>query len=451
MPACRFTFVAFAALSAALALAQNPPTDANWPQFRGPAASGIGGGAVPSDSWNAESGANIRWKTALPGLGLSSPVVWGDRIFVTTAVGDAEQSLRVGLYGDVQPVDEAVPYSFRVLCVDRKSGAIVWDQEAHRGVPKIKRHTKASHANSTPATDGRHVVAFFGSEGLYCYDVDGKLLWKKDLGLLDSGWYTFRSAQWGFGSSPVIVDERVIIQCDVQEGSYLAALDIKDGREIWRTDRNEVPTWSTPAVHRTPTRSQIICNGWRHIGGYDLETGKELWLFEGGGDIPVPTPVVAHGLAFITNAHGAMAPIYAIKLDAEGEIVIPEEGASGRYVQWFRARAGNYMQTPLIVGDLAYFCRDNGILTAYRATTGDEIWKQRLGGGNTGFTGSGVASGDRLFFTSEEGDTYVLKAGEKYELIAKNSIGEYTLSTPAVSDGLLLLRGHKHLFAVGAK
>ncbi len=422
----------------------------NWPSFRGEAATGISSSGATPTTWNVESGESVRWKTTIPGLGHSCPVIWGDRIFLTTAVGpNPDPELKVGLYGDIAPVQESDPQKFTVVCLNKKSGEVLWQQVAHEGVPKVKRHTKATHANSTPATDGKHVVAFFGSEGLYCYDVDGKLLWSKDFGLLDSGFYMVPQAQWGFGSSPVIFDGRVVVQCDVQSNSFLAAFDVRDGRELWRTERTDVPTWSTPTVHRGANRVQVIVNGYRQIAGYDFETGKELWTLTGGGDIPVPTPVVAHDLAFITNAHGAMAPIYAIRLSATDDITPADEDEPGQHLAWWTPRKGNYMQTPLVVGDYLYGCTDNGILTCLDARTGEQKFRKRLGEGRSGFTASGVSADGKLYFTSEEGDVYVLRAAAEFEELGKNALGEVCMATPAISDGTLYFRTQRRLIAIG--
>lgn len=420
----------------------------NWPQFRGVEGLGIAAGRQAPLTWDADDGTNIRWKTAIPGLGLSSPIVWGDRIYLTTAVpASGSAGLKVGLYGDIQSVRDDTPQSWRVLCIDRKNGAILWNVEACSGVPKIKRHTKCSHANSTAATDGKHVVAMFGAEGLYCFDAEGKLLWKKDLGVLDSGFFAVKGAQWGFGSSPVIHDGKLILQCDVQEDSFLAAYEIATGKELWRTPRKDVPSWGSPAIYEHEGKKRIAVNGWKHIGGYDFATGSEVWKLVGGGDIPVPTPIARDGLIYITNAHGSMRPLYAIRTSARGELT-PVEDAPAEHVAWWHRNVGNYMQTPLIVGDLLYLCFDNGILSVYERDTGNLAYKQRLGGGNMGFTSSGVASGDRLYFTNESGDTFVVQTGREFKLLATNSIYESCMASPAVADGVLYLRGEKHLFAI---
>ncbi len=241
-----------AQLAATLALAflALPAMASDWPSFRGPQALGIAPDTAELPvTFDVAAGDGVAWKTEIPGLGHSSPIVVGDRIFVTTAVRkDGDQSLKVGLYGNIAPVQDESEYDFRVLALDLTDGKVLWSRTAHTGVPKIKRHTKASHSNSTPASDGQHVIAMFGSEGLYAYSTGGELLWKKDLGVLDSGFFQVPGAQWGFASSPLIHDGMVIIQADVQKDSFLAAFEIETGRELWRTPREEVPTWSTPAI-----------------------------------------------------------------------------------------------------------------------------------------------------------------------------------------------------------
>lgn len=435
-------------LSCGAAHADGSPAG-RWPQFRGPQASGVAEGAALPATWDVSTGKGLRWKTRIPGLGHSSPVVWGDRVYVTTAVGpESDANLRVGLYGDIAPANDVGEQEWKVYCLDKSTGAIIWEQTAHRGVPKVKRHTKATHANSTPATDGAHVVAFFGSEGLYCYDAGGRLLWKKDFGVLDGAYYAVPAAQWGFGSSPVIHDGRVIVQCDVLKDSFLAVLDIKDGNEIWRVPRDDVPTWSTPAVCTTSDPPQVIVNGMRHIGGYDLGTGKEVWKMTGVADIPVPTPVLGHGLVFITNAHGAQPPIYAIRTTARGDITPAGDATSSEHLAWSNKR-GVYMQTPLVLGERLFTCTDNGILTCYEAQTGKTIKRMRLGEGGEGFTASLVAGDGKIYATSEEGRIYVIDATSLDKPEPPNEMGEVCMSTPAISDGMLLIRGQKHLFAIG--
>ena len=431
------------------ALGGSPAVAGDWPSFRGPGASGLGSGTTATE-WDVAQGINLLWKTEIPGLGHSSPVIWGERLFVTTAVprtGDSE--LKVGLYGDIAAHEDERQHAFKLLALDRVSGELLWERTAHAGVPRVKRHLKSSHANPTPATDGERVVAFFGSEGLYAYDLDGELLWNRDLGVLDSGYFQVPTAQWGFASSPILHDGKVIVQVDIQKGSFIAAFDAADGRELWRTPRTEVPTWSTPAVAPytggDSPALQVVANGWKHIGGYDLETGKELWKLVGGGDIPVPTPVHADGRIVITSAHGAQRPIYVLGTGARGEIT-PEHPA----MLWWEERAGNYMQTPLVHDGLGYFCLDNGVLSVFDMTTGERLYQQRLGAGG-GFTSSPVAADGKLYITSERGETHVLALGREYRELAVNELGETLMSTPAIADGVLYFRARNHLFAIGAR
>lgn len=423
-----------------------------WPSFRGPRASGVMEGFSTAVEWNVEKQENIAWKAPISGLGHSSPAIWDQRIFITTAVRkNGPSELKVGLYGDIEPINDATEHTWKLYCLDQKSGKVLWEQAVLAGVPKLQRHPKSSHANSTPAADGLHVVTLFGSEGLYCYAAEGNLLWKKDLGSLDSGYYMVPEAQWGFGSSPVIHKDKVIVQCDVQKGSFLAVFSLKDGAEVWRRSRVEVPTWSTPAVHEIGGKAQIIVNGYRHLGGYDLATGEEVWKMSGGGDIPVPTPIFAHGFFFITNAHGGRAPIYAIRAAAKGDITGRGQETSSEHVAWSLDRRGNYMQTPLVYGEYLYCCHDTGVLSCFEAKTGSQLYRRRLGGGRSGFTASPVAAAGKLYFTSEDGDVYVVQAGPEFKLLATNTLGETCMATPAISEGTLFFRTRGHVVAVAER
>jgi outer membrane protein assembly factor BamB len=394
---------------------------------------------------------NVLWKTPIPGLGHSCPVVWGNKIFLTSAISVAKKApLKVGLYGDIASADDNGEQKWMVYCVDRKSGKILWERLAHQGIPKTPRHTKATHCNATAATDGKRLVVCFGSEGLYCYDLNGKPLWKRELGVIKTGYYVMPGGgDWGYASSPTLADGKVILQVDSQKDSYLAAFDASNGKPLWRTSRDEVPTFSTPTVVTEGGKSQIVVNGYKQIGGYDLADGKEIWKLKGGGDVPVPTPIFANGLIYITNAHGRMAPIYAIKPSATGDITPKEEETSNDYVAWMARRDGGYMQTPLVLGDYLYVCRDNGVLSCFKAKTGEKVYQERLGTGRTGFTASGVASYGKLYYTSEDGDIYVIQGGPEFKILGTNSIGEVCMATPAISDGVIFWRTQDHLVAIG--
>jgi len=441
-------------LWSALALAATSAQDGvQWPSFRGPGASGVAEGFGAPVEWSVPEKEGVAWRVEVPGLGHSSPVVWGRKLFVTTAVpkqGVAELSSLYGSegYGSGDSVEDEGPQEFKLLCFDKRSGELLWENALHEGVPKTKRHPKSSHASSTPTCDESRVIAFFGSEGLFCCDHEGKLLWKRDLGVLNAGAPGQPQYEWGFGSSPVLHEGMVLVQCDVQDQSFLMALDAADGSELWVAERDEDPTWCSPAVYIAPEggTSQVIANGYKHVGGYELETGKPLWNLAGGGDVPVPTPVVADGLIYFTSAHGRMAPIYAMKPSARGEISMdPEESDA---LVWIHPRRGIYMQTPLIYEGQVYACSDGGILASFDAQTGEMIYRERLGSGGAGFSGSAIATDGLIYLTAEDGGVHVVSAGPEFEQVGVNDLGETCMTTPALSEGVLYFRTQHHLLAV---
>ncbi len=421
-----------------------------WPQFRGPQASGVAETGIPA-RWNVETGENIRWQTPIPGLAHASPIIWGNRVYLATAVRPGQAALKVGLYGDIASANDQDSHQWRLIAIDKTSGKILWDKLGHEAIPRVKRHTKASHCNSTPATDGRRIVAFFGSEGLFCFDMDGKLAWKKDLGPMDSGYYQVPSAQWGFSASPVIHEGKVIVLCDIQTNSFLALFSLDDGKELWRTSRKDVPTWSTPAIAKVGDEAQILVNGWHHTGGYDFATGKNIWKLDGGGDIPVPTPIIARGFAYFTSGHGRFRPMRAIRLEAKGDITPADPGATNVFIAWAHARQGTYMQTPILVNNLVYGCLDNGVLTCFDAHTGAIRYNGRLGDGAEGFTASPVSDGRQLYFASEVGNVYVVAATDKFSVATTNHLGETCMASPAISDGAIFFRTRNQLIAVGSE
>lgn len=446
----RLGFIAFltTCLTQAGVLTAAPP---NWPSFRGPGGTGVAIGQNPPTTWDVEKGTNIKWKTPLPGLAHSSPVVWGNQVFLTSAVSsNKDPYIKVGLYGESPDHPEEIVHDFRLYCLDLNSGKILWEQSAHKSIPKVKRHIKSSHANCTPATDGKHVVAFFGSEGLYCYDMNGRQLWQTDLGYLDAGAFNAPEVQWAFASSPIIYQGQVIVQCDVNNQSFIASLDVKTGKEKWRTPRDAHPCWGTPMVLATPQRTQIVVNGYTNMGGYDFKTGTELWRLSGGGDVPVPTPYVAHDLIFMTNGHGRLRPIYAIKPNATGDISLKDDARSNEYIAWSRPKRGSYIPTTIVYEDYLYVCDDRGILTCYVAKTGEQKYRKRISQ-NKGeaYSASPVAAGGHIYFTSEEGVIRIMKSGPTFSPALVNSMGELCLATPAIANDMLLVRTNKHLFAIG--
>ena len=421
----------------------------NWPQFRGPGATGVVEGTARPVKWDAATSQNVRWKTPIPGLSHASPVVWGNKVFVVSALSSGKDETRFGLYGDVKPVKDDPQHVYKVYALDKTTGKILWERVAFEGIPKVKRHPKSSHAAATPATDGNYLVINFGSEGLYTYDLDGKLLWQKDLGVLDAGWFYDVDYQWEYGSSPIIYKNMVIVQADIQKNSFIAAYDTLTGKELWKTPREELPSWGSPTVYEGKLRSELITVGPKAIRGYDPATGKELWHLGPMSEITTPTPFVAHDLIFVTSGYTPVQPIYAIRPGGSGDLTLQEGKDSSDFIAWSKQRGGPYMPTPIVYGDLLYTCSNQGVLTAYNAKTGERVYQDRLGGTGGAFTASPVASDGKIYLSSEDGDVFVVKAGPKYELLAKNPVGEVMMATPAISDGLLIVRTVSHLYAFG--
>jgi len=424
---------------------------AHWPQFRGPSASGLDDSRALPTRWNVESGENIRWQTPIPGLAHASPIIWGDHVYVATAVKPGQAELKTGLYGDITPLEEKEPHQWRLLALEKATGKVAWNTLALEAVPRVKRHPKATHCNSTPATDGKHIVEIFGSEGLFCFTMDGKLAWKKDLGPMDAAFFAVPSAQWGFGSSPVIHDGKVIVQCDVLTNSFIAAFNLADGKELWRTPRTDVPTWSTPTVVETNARKIIAVNGWHETAAYEFSSGKRLWHLDGGGDIPVPTPIFAHGLIYLTSAHGRFRPLRAIRPDATGDITPPDPGQTNQAIAWAHARQGNYMQTPIVIDDLLFACQDIGFLSCLNARTGEIKYGERLSNRGQGFTSSPVSDGRHLYIASEPGTVFVVPVSDKFSITATNEMQESCMSSPGISDGVLFIRTQSKLVAIGPR
>jgi hypothetical protein len=422
----------------------------NWPQFRGPGAGGVVEGKPAVVKWDVPKALNVRWKAEIPGLAHSSPVVWGNKVFITTAVTTgAKDETRYGLYGDVAPVKDDPKHIWKVYALDKFTGKILWERVAYEGVPKVKRHPKSTHADSTPVTDGKYLVALFGSHGLYAYDLNGKLLWKQDIGVLDSGWFYDPDYQWEHGSSPIIYRDLVIIQADVQKDSFIAAYSLKNGKLVWKTPREEISSWGTPTIYEGKTRAELITNGSKAIRGYDPLTGKELWRLTPNSEVTAPTPFVARDLIFITSGYAPIQPIYAIRVGATGDITLKDGATSNNFIAWSKQRGGPYMPTPVVYGDILYTCSNQGVLTAYNADKGDRLYQERLGGKGGAFTSSPVASDGKLYLSSEDGDVFVVKTGPKYELLSTNPVGEVMMASPAISDGMIFVRAHNHVFAFG--
>lgn len=436
------------------------PRPARWPQFRGARTAGVADGHALPRQWDVTKNEGVRWRTRIPGLSHSSPIVWGDRLFVATAVATgAEASLKIGLYGAGDSADDMREHAFQLWCLDLEDGRPIWVRTATRVVPKFARHTKATHADSTPVTDGKHVIAVFGAQGMFCYGMDGDLRWKVELGELDVGPHNAMDLHWGYASSPVIAGGKVIVQADVKKDPYLAAWDLATGKLAWRKARDDTTSWATPTViGETTAKAQVIVNGCKHMGAYALADGKEIWRMAGGGGLPVPAPVVAGDLLLLTSNHRPLVaghpikPIFAVKRSASGTLPVPQPDEPGAQVAWVRSRVGLYIQTPLVYRGLVYLCQTHGVVRLLDAVTGEQRGgRHRLGRGRVGFSASAVAGDGKVYFTSEEGDVWVVKAGQEFEILATNPLGEICMATPAIARGTLLFRTRHHVVAIGGE
>jgi outer membrane protein assembly factor BamB len=424
----------------------------NWPSFRGPQASGIAEQQNLPDRWDGKKGENILWRTPIPGLAHSSPVVWGHRLFVTSAVSsDPNATFRPGLYGDGDASKDRSHHRWVIYALDKRTGKVLWERVAHQGAPADKRHIKSTYANSTPATDGRIVVAWFGSQGVHAYDLNGRFLWKVDLGRLDLGAYDIPTYEWGPASSPIIWNNLVILQCDTQKDSFILALDADTGKTVWKTERDELPSWGTPTVAVTSAGPELVANASNYIRAYDPRTGKELWRIGRSSKITAPTPIFSDDMFVIVSGRAPERPVFVVRAGARGDLTLPEGKANSEKIVWSRTGRGSYMPTPLIYNGILYVLANNGLFDAYNLRTGEELYRQRLPLVGSGFSASPVASDGKLYLSNEDGEMLVIAAGEKFTHIATNSMGEMLMATPALSDGVMYVRTSASLFAVGRK
>ncbi len=415
----------------------------NWPQFRGPNAAGIAEGARLPERWSATE--HVAWKTAIPGRGWSSPIVWGDRIFVTSVVASGEiEPARKGLYFGGERPASAAEHRWMVYAVDWATGKIVWEREAHRGAPPVARHLKNSYASETPVTDGERLYVYFGNVGLFCFDLSGKLLWSQrwDVRPMRYG--------WGTAASPVLHQGRLFVVNDNDEQSFLIALDARTGRTIWRVDRQERSNWATPFIWENDRRTEIVTPGTGKIRSYDLD-GKPLWELGPMSSITIPTPFARFGLLYVASGYvgDPVRPVYAIRPGASGDITLAKDQTTGEFIAWHLPQGGPYNPSPLVYGDYYYTLYDRGFITCHDARTGREIYaKVRIDPETSAFTASPWAYNGRIFALSEEGDTYVIQAGPDYKLLGKNRLNEFSMATPAIARDSVLLRTDSHLYRI---
>ncbi len=415
----------------------------NWPQWRGPESQGISSENNLPSEWTATK--NIVWKTPIPGRGHSSPIVWGNNLFVTTAIQGpvipGAKTLQhftadggVFLHPDV--VGGEYEHAFKVLCFDTDTGKILWERTAYKGRVYDGRHRKNTYASPTPVTDGKYVYVYFGAEGVYCYDFDGNLVWKGSLGQI-------ATMGMGVGTSPVLWGDLVIVQCDQDNGidSFLAAISKKTGEEVWRVKRAAFESWSSPIVVATKKRTELVVNSRELVISHDPATGEELWRSDGVGVNPVPTPVTGHDLVVVSAGAGQKRAM-AIRLGGSGDVT----GTS--QIAWQYNKGTAHITSPILYGDYLYLLTDNGIVTCLDAKTGEVQYRDRVPG-PAKFSASPVAFDGKILLTSEEGESFVFTAGPNYELLSTNSIGEQVHASPAIAGGKIFIRGERNLYAIG--
>jgi len=409
----------------------------NWPQWRGPDSSGISAEKNLSSEWSSTQ--NIRWKTPLRGRGHSSPVVWGRRIFLTTAIeGEVEPGVQAPkhmlrekefLHPDSVGADRV--HTLKVLALDADSGKMLWERDAYQGAIYDNRHRKNTYASPTPVTDGRHVWVYFGSAGLYCYDREGKQVWKASLGKLGT-------MGMGVAASPILFEDLVIVVCDQEfsgEGSFVTAVDKKTGQTAWRTPRKSPVSWSTPLLVRTPRRTELVVSAADAVVSYDPATGKELWRSAGVTGNAIPNPVAGHGMVFVSAGYPTKRAM-GIRLDGAASVV------------WKHDKGTAYVPSPILYGDYLYLMTDRGLLTCLDAKTGEVKYEGARPPVPASFLASPVAFEDKILISSEDGDTFVIKAGPVHEVLRTNSLGEPIYASPAIAGGRIFLRGEKNLYCI---
>jgi len=425
--------------------------EGSWPSFRGTDAAGVAEGMGLPETWDGGTGENILWQVSVSGLAHSSPVVWGDRVFVTSAVSaDENASFKPGLYGNGTASADRSVHRWIVQAFNKHTGDLIWERVAYEGTPNEKRHMKSTYASPTPATDGRVVVAYFGSQGLHAYDVEGNFLWRIDLGHVNVGAYNAPNIEWGTASSPHLWHGRVFLQVDTQEDDFLLSIDAATGEILWKTDRDELPTWGTPTVVSTSGEPELVTNGANFIRGNNPITGEELWRLGRSSKITAPTPIFTPEHIVVASGRGPERPIFVLRHGARGDLTLPDGETSSENIVWSIERRGPYMPTPLIYEGILYVLANNGVFDAYDLQTGEELYRQRIPHLGSGLSASPVAADGKIYLSSEDGDIIVVKAGPEFEHLGTNSMGELLMATPALSEGVMYVRSVDSLFAIGS-
>ena len=431
--------------SLASSLSAGETNKENFTRFRGQNGDGVSSDdpRLP-ETWSTTE--NVKWATDIPGWAWSCPTIWGDKVFLTTVVSEEENTKpSKGLYLGQGVRDPAKGiHQWLVYCMDINTGKVIWKKQAHKGNPVVPRHPKSTYGVETATTDGERLYVLFGDLGLFCYDLDGELLWQHNI-TPEKTFYDY-----GAAASPVVHGDQVIFVYDNQGQSYITSLDTKTGKVQWRTDRDERTTWATPYIWQNKQRTEIVVCGFNRNRSYDLD-GNLLWEFNGRmSNLVIPSPFAIDGILYITSGYigDAHRPVFAIRPGASGDITLDGDENANDYIVWYLPLAGPYNPSPIVYKGQYYTLYDRGFLTCHEAKTGKEIYGKRRFAGGVSFTSSPWAYNGKLFFLSEDGDTYVVKAGSEFEVIGKNSLGELCLSTPAVSQGKLFIRTATKLYCI---
>ena len=416
----------------------------NWPRFRGQQAGVADDDPALPETWSQTE--NVRWKIPVPGLGWSSPIVWDDLIVVTSVVSEAPGlGPRIGLYdGHSTPGISTAEHRWMVLGIDFNDGHIRWEREVHRAAPPIGKHGKNSYASETPVTDGDRIYVYFGGIGLFSFDMDGEPIWSAPMDSLET------RAGWGTAASPVVHEDRIYVVNDNESQSFIAAFDTATGSEVWRVDRDEGSNWSTPFVWQNSVRTEIVTTGTDKVRSYGLD-GELLWELRGMTWITAPTPFAEHGLLYISSGFlgDAVRPVYAVRPGAVGDITLADDSTRNEYIAWSNPKLGTYSTSALVYGDLYYTLLDRGFFLCHDARTGGELYtRRRIARRATAFSASPWAYNDKIFALSEEGETFVMRAGPEFEVIGSNVLDEMTLATPAVAHGSLIIRTASQLYRI---
>ena len=419
--------------------------ETNWPKFRGPNSQGVSENPDLPHRWTTTE--NVLWRANDAGRGWSSPVVWGDRVFITTVINDGEsEDPKKGLYfGGNRPKPPASEHQWNVVCLNLKSGKVRWQHVVHKAVPTKGLHIKNSYASETPVTDGERLYAYFGNVGVTCFTLEGKKLWSKEFPPQKTRF------GWGTAASPVLHKDRLYIVNDNDEGSYLLALDKKSGDEVWRVDRNEKSNWATPFVWENELRTEIITPGTGKFRSYDL-SGKLLYEFGGGSSITIATPYSKFGLLYVSSGYvlDRKKPLFAIRPGAAGDISLGADETSNEFIAWCQKQAAPYNPTTLVYGDYLYVLQDRGFLACYDAKSGKEIYSRKRLPNGRAFTTSPWAYDGKVFCLSEYGETFVVQAGPEFKLLHTNKLGqdEMCMATPALAGDKLIIRSENHVWCL---